>query len=137
MTTRTLRLVVILAAFVGIGVSPSGPAQAAFPSENTIYRAQVVRGDGLAARIRIVVGEDRKTVAKVWVKASCENGSTVKIVRRNLPIDRKGGFTVDKLTKKGKLIYSVSGAWESKDVAFGEVDLPRCPPGGFGYLTQG
>lgn len=123
-------------ASLGVTVATPAPAQAVFPSTNTIYRAQVVRGDGLEGRIRIVVAEDKKTVAKVWVKATCADGTTVKIVRRNLRIHRTGGFSVQKTTKRGLTIYAVDGAWDSKDVAFGEVDLPRCRPGGFAFLAE-
>jgi len=134
--TTTRRLSVLLLVALGLALALPAPVQASYPSPDTTYRDQVVRGDGLEARIRIVVAEDKKSVAKLWVKASCADGSTLKIVRRNLPIHRTGGFSVEKLTKRGRTIYSVSGAWESKDVAFGEVDLPRCPPGGFAYLAE-
>ena len=85
------------------------------------------------------MGDDRKKVAKLVVTAACEGGKRLRIVRRNLPIDRLGGFTAEKLTPSGDLRYSVGGAWETKKRAFGEVDLMQdsCPPGGFGYLTSG
>ena len=130
------RVACLLAGAVGVVLLVPGAASASLPKRNTTYAALVERGDdGRVATIRIKIGTDRTKVAKVVVIAECEGGDAFRIVRRNLPIDKVGGFTASKLTDGGDVLYAINGAWESKRSLYGEVDLSldRCPPGGFGF----
>lgn len=135
-TLRGAALALALALTVAL-VTPTA-VQASYPVKRTTYQAVVQRGDqGLEASIKIVIGADRTRVAKVVVKAACEGDERLRIVRRNVPIDRVGGFSVTRLTSTGEVRYAIDGAWETKRSMYGEVDLSldECAPGGFGFTA--
>jgi hypothetical protein len=97
----------------------SGTALAATPSKNTAYKDASVDAD-LPGSIKIKIGQSTTKIAKLTLKARCEDGTTEKVVHKDIRL-MDGAFDVP--IGPGQ---SIAGAFTSKSKVSGKFRTALC-----------
>ena len=108
-TPRRLTLATATALTAALLV-PAAPAQAAYPSPNTVYR-DTVEGDDFSATVRIKIGPDKKRIVKFRTVVHCPGkAKPLKITFKNIKIGPTGAFAQMKKNRTG-FTYEARGQW--------------------------
>jgi hypothetical protein len=100
---------------------PDGPAGAALPTKNTVYRDARLDASDHVGSMTIKVGANTHKIAKMVIVADCE-GEKEKFVRRNIPIRDNGIFTV----AGGGRYVSIAGKFRTEDRVTGSFTTNQC-----------
>jgi hypothetical protein len=100
---------------------PVGPAGAALPTKNTVYRDARLDASDHVGSMTIKVGANTHKIAKLVIVADC-GGEKEKFVRRNIPIKDNGIFTV----AGGGRYVSIAGKFRTEDRVTGSFTTNQC-----------
>jgi len=117
--TQLIRVALVAVTAALCVTLPTGGAQAATPTKNTLYTDASVDADQPGS-IKIKVGSSTSKIAKLTLSVTCDDGSKEKVVRKDIRLS-DGYFEV--FVGPGQ---SISGAFVSKKKASGKFRVAIC-----------